>query len=142
MSIQPQYVVFAILGIVSLVILTLSILAIRKSWSYDDLLPGVGVMVSGLLLIVSVLIFIPFNSYFFYNYTETGKVTQINSAITEGRDSTDVFSVTLSGHKSLFVLDDIRIKADEGKNVTLLCGPQWVYQAQPILNCSIVSVNN
>jgi hypothetical protein len=97
------------------------------------------IVIGGIWALLVSIGFVPFNSYYYYNYTVAGTVTHINGVLdTSGKYTNNDFAVKLSGHANEVKLEDTRIIGYKGKHVTLLCGPQWVYQAQPILNCSIV----
>lgn len=97
------------------------------------------IVLGGIWALLFSIGFVPFNSYYYYNYTVAGTVTHINGVLdTSGKYTNNDFAVKLSGHANEVKLEDTRIIGYKGKHVTLLCGPQWVYQAQPILNCSIV----
>lgn len=113
-----------------------------KRFGQADISVWVSVWVSVasfIMAIIAVIGFVPYSSYYYYNYTLTGTVSKVHNVFGTVDDATTAnYAVKLSNRSTEIYTDDTRILDYKGRSVTLFCNPNWQYNAQPYLTCEIV----
>lgn len=98
-----------------------------------------GVLIMGIAWAIAPF---PYNSKYWPLYEVSGTIESISNGVAEGDDLTyRVYVVELEGDPRPYLVDDARITALQGQDVSLKCQIEWVYEAADQWHCDIRSAD-
>lgn len=149
---RPGFIaLFIILAILALVTVVLySIATSRKKHrvstysetTFDmmnDVVKVFAAILTVIVLLITVLSFIPFNPAYWVMHNQSGEITSIEkrSVGNEGSISSE-FALTLDGSSTVLTSDDVRIlNYEKGDQIDLTCVLDWKMYAQDVYVCDL-----
>lgn len=100
-----------------------------------------GAVFAGVMVVVVLVMFIPFNAkYLTFNHVE-GTIQSVSNRFVDGTgDLSSDFALRLDGEPGVYSVQDSRIQGVKtGDHVDLTCTVEWVYAGEDKNNCFIRS---
>lgn len=142
-AILPHLIVVPVLAALSLLALGFCIYMFKNQGYYDTWEVGVTIfsVLSAIGVIVSMVIFVPFEREHHFYHSVEGSVTEVSNVWDSGSgDLTRVPVVTLDSTDAPLVVSDPRIVGMVGEDVRLLCTVEFVWMSADRYNCTIQEV--
>ncbi len=113
----------------------------RLKWCGWSMVAIIWWIVAGVVAIISVFLFIPFDGKYHHFYSVEGTLTDVSRSFVEGTGDLSYQPVaTIEGFDQAVVVEDSRIYSAVGSNVTLTCSFEWVPYGADRANCFIRSI--